>query len=88
MAIPDNWASYSEEYYKLRDTKSMFPRAKLNMLYLSLASTLRLVSSGYSPNNGVKNSKGQVGYNAKQLLLRQQNNDLIAAHVRPPLMVG
>ena len=66
----------------------MFPRAQLNMLHLLLTffTALRLVSSrsvAVSPNNEAKNTEGQVGSKTKQLL-RQQNNDVIAAHVRPP----
>ena len=67
----------------------MFPRAQLNILYLILTflTALRLVSNrsvAVSPNNEAKNTEGQVGSKTKQLL-RQQNNDVIAAHVRPPL---
>ena len=67
----------------------MFPRAQLNILYLILTffTALRLVSSrsvAVSPKNEAKNTKGQVGSKTKQML-RQQNNDVIAAHVRPPL---
>ena len=67
----------------------MFPRAQLNILYLILTffTALSLVSSrsvAVSPNNEAKNTEGQVGSKTKQLL-HQQNNDVIAAHVRPPL---
>ena len=67
----------------------MFHRAQLNILHLILTffTALRLVSSrsvAVSPNNEAKNTEGQVGSKTKQLL-RQQNNDVIAAHVRPPL---
>ena len=66
----------------------MFPRAQLNILYLRLTSftVYRLVlsrSEAVSPNNEAKNTKGQVWSTAKQLLCKQ-NNDVIAAHVRPP----
>ena len=68
----------------------MLPRVQLNILYLILTffTALRLVSSrsvAVSPNNEAKNTEGQVGSKTKQLL-RQQNNDVIAAHVRPPLV--
>ena len=66
----------------------MLPRAQLNILYLILTffTALRLVSSrsvAVSPNNEAKSTEGQVGSKTKQLL-RQQNNDVIAEHVRPP----
>ena len=69
----------------------MFPRAQLNILYLILTffTALHLVSSrsaAVSPNNETKNTEGQVGSKTKQQL-RQQNNDVIAAHVRPPLSI-
>ena len=60
----------------------MFPRAQLNILFLTLTffTALRLVSSrsvAVSPNNEAKHTEGQVGSKTKQLLC-QQNNDVIA----------